>query len=110
MLDINKLIRCYRELKLTKVEAMFILEIAVHDGKYYESEANWSYSPSTIKKIRKSLQDKLILDWVSYPKMLDTLYVYDLTMLDSRLQYIDEQKRDETTRLIRALKREQLIK
>lgn len=88
----EKLIKCYRELGLTKTEAMFLLEIITANGRYTETESCYSYNPSTIKKLRKSLLDKGLITWKTKPIFADTMYIYNLTVLKEQLEKINEKK------------------
>lgn len=99
-MDNNKLIKCYRELGLSKTETLFLLEISVHDGQYKESEATWKYSSSTIKKLRQGLYEKALLDWTTKPIFGDTIYQYNLSAIDKKLHYVEENKIDKARQLV----------
>jgi hypothetical protein len=91
---VNDLINKYRELGITKTESHFLLEIMIKDGyEYLESEASYSYTPSTIKKIRKSLKEKGLIDWTVRPIFSDLVYTYNLSNLENKLATIEENKK-----------------
>ena len=101
MNNIIKLIKTYRELGITKTEALFLLEVLANNKEYKESEATYLYNVSTIKKIRASLYQKALISWTTKPLFADTLYVYDTSNLDKKLEYIKENKQNKASDLIR---------
>jgi hypothetical protein len=102
--SLTKLIKTYRELGLSKTEALFLLEILASGGQYKESESTYLYNASTIKKIRASLYQKALISWTTKPLFADTLYIYDTTNLEKKLEYIEENKTSKANDLFRYIK------